>query len=390
MLLFWIVCFAGIAAAIVIAVVMLWPVSNAIAAHDVRGIPANERPEQLRIAFGSARGMMIQIGAGLLATGAFVYTARNFTLARQAHQLSEQGQVTDRYSKAIDQLGSDKVDVRIGGIYALERIATDSARDREVIIEVLAAFIRRTADRADSLPDHRPQADIKAAMIVIAGRKHSASLGQFDLKNVDLRGIRLAAVQLTGAVLAGAVLDGADLTKANLTDAVLDGADLTKANLTDAVLHGADLTKANLTDAVLHGADLTKANLTDAVLADAILVDADLSDADLSRAGLPQADLHRAKLVAANLSGADLAGADFTSAVLSRSDMTRAKLKGAIFADATLSGTIFVGADMTGVDLATLKLAGLDLTGARLDPSAWLPSGWQFERPGRPVLKRAE
>jgi hypothetical protein len=40
--------------------------------------------------------------------------------------LTKQGQVTDRYTKAIDQLGSDKIDVRIGGMYALERIARDS------------------------------------------------------------------------------------------------------------------------------------------------------------------------------------------------------------------------------------------------------------------------
>ena len=50
--------------------------------------------------------------------------------------------MTDRYTKAIEQLGSDKLDVRIGGIYALERIARDSARDHPTVIEVLAAFVR--------------------------------------------------------------------------------------------------------------------------------------------------------------------------------------------------------------------------------------------------------
>ena len=45
---------------------------------------------------------------------------------RRTYELTEQGQVTDRYTKAIEQLGSDKLDVTIGGIYALERIARDS------------------------------------------------------------------------------------------------------------------------------------------------------------------------------------------------------------------------------------------------------------------------
>ena len=41
--------------------------------------------------------------------------------AQRTVEITEQGQVTDRYSKVVEQLGSDKLDVRIGGIYALER-----------------------------------------------------------------------------------------------------------------------------------------------------------------------------------------------------------------------------------------------------------------------------
>jgi hypothetical protein len=53
-------------------------------------------------------------------------TGKTTALTRRAIELTEQGQVADRYSKAIEQLGSDKgLDVRIGGIYALERIARD-------------------------------------------------------------------------------------------------------------------------------------------------------------------------------------------------------------------------------------------------------------------------
>jgi hypothetical protein len=41
-------------------------------------------------------------------------------------QISREGQVTDRFTRAVDQLGHPEVDVRLGGIYALERIAKDS------------------------------------------------------------------------------------------------------------------------------------------------------------------------------------------------------------------------------------------------------------------------
>jgi hypothetical protein len=59
--------------------------------------------------------------------------------------------VTERYTRAIEQLGSDKIDIRLGGIYSLERIATDSTRDHPTIMEVLTAFIREHTATSDDL-----------------------------------------------------------------------------------------------------------------------------------------------------------------------------------------------------------------------------------------------
>ena len=92
----------------------------------------------------AARGSLVAavalVGAAAL-TARYTWRAAKATLAGQAidrqgqaidrerQEIDRQGQITDRYTKAIDQLGSEKLDVRIGGIYALERIARDSARD---------------------------------------------------------------------------------------------------------------------------------------------------------------------------------------------------------------------------------------------------------------------
>jgi hypothetical protein len=68
-------------------------------------------------------------------------------------RLTNEGQITDRFTKAIDQLGSPKLELRLGGIYALERIARDSEKDHWPIMEVLTTFIRvhapiaKTSDR---------------------------------------------------------------------------------------------------------------------------------------------------------------------------------------------------------------------------------------------------
>jgi hypothetical protein len=56
------------------------------------------------------------------------------------HEIAREGQITDRFTKAIAQLGEqgpEKLAVRLGGIYALERIARDSERDHWPMMEVL-------------------------------------------------------------------------------------------------------------------------------------------------------------------------------------------------------------------------------------------------------------
>ena len=111
---------AWIAVGVIAAAVSWWllvPVTDWLAHHDVGSASGS----LLQTARDAARARLLTLGAGLFAAGALVYTSQNSRLSRQAL-------VTDRYTKAIEQLGSDKPDVRIGGIYALERVARDSER----------------------------------------------------------------------------------------------------------------------------------------------------------------------------------------------------------------------------------------------------------------------
>jgi hypothetical protein len=56
---------------------------------------------------------------GVILSGTAYVGWRNFKVA-------EDKQVTERFSKAIEHLGSGKIDICLGGIYALEQIAIDS------------------------------------------------------------------------------------------------------------------------------------------------------------------------------------------------------------------------------------------------------------------------
>jgi hypothetical protein len=81
------------------------------------------------------------IGGFAVLVGA-LFTYRQIQTSRYQLEVARQGQVTERCTRAIDQLGHENLDVRLGGIYALDRIAKDSPDDRSTVYEVLTAFVR--------------------------------------------------------------------------------------------------------------------------------------------------------------------------------------------------------------------------------------------------------
>ena len=403
--------------AAVIIYLLIWYGPDLIARHDIGNVTGPLRILRLQEARNAARGQLLTLGAGLFAAAALIFTALNFNLLRRnseqadqwqrrTHELTEQGQVTDRYTKAIEQLGSEKLDVRIGGIYALERIARDSPRDHPTVMEVLAAFIREhsreqwpLAQAAADAPERATRPDVQAAVTVIGRRNRRHDLGYINLVRANLTGANLSFADLTKAnlseaVLSRAVLTGAKLAEAHLYLAMAFRASLDGADFTDAVLPGAKirytqftaahLKRADLTGADLTGADLTGSDLTEAKLSGADLTEAKLSDADLTSADLTDTKLSRANMTGANLTDADLTFADLTAAPLVRADLTRADLTAANLMSANL-----ISADLTAANMTEANLADANLTDAKWPEGVAAPDGWQQDVVSR-RLKRAD
>jgi hypothetical protein len=200
-------------------------------------------------------------------------------------RLNEEGQITDRFNIAVTHLGSSSLAVRLGGIYALQRIMQDSPPEEPSTIAVLCAFVRAHTSGATTKPQALgPPSDIQAALTVIVNRPHGHH-PQIDLDTtVDLSGADLAYAQLPNAYLSYANLAGTNLANADLAGASLNHAILTAADLAHAILNGdtylgyANLTRATLTRANLTSADLIHANLTGANFAHSIIRDTNLSD----------------------------------------------------------------------------------------------------------------
>jgi hypothetical protein len=218
-------------------------------AHTTGLTPADQSAERGRIRTG-----LVALTAGAVAVIGAYFTARTF-------QLSRRGQNTDRFARAIEHLGHKSVDVRVGGIYALEDLARDSRAHRDQVIEVLVAYVRehspwppRDAD-AEATPP--PAAvDVRAVIKVLARRdttRDPERALRLDLGSTNLREVLAAGLSLRGGRLWRARLDGAILPSADLTGANLVGARFDDASLRDATLDGAALTAASLRDADLEG-----------------------------------------------------------------------------------------------------------------------------------------
>lgn len=136
----------------------------------------------------------------------------NLKVAEDNLKISEAKALTDRFSKAVEQLGSDKIAIRLGGVYSLERLAKDSPNDYSTILEVLCAFVREGCPKltfydviAGGIDDFLAReisaasTDVQAAITAIGRvkRPNTIPVVNLDLSYVDLRGVVFAASPAT-------------------------------------------------------------------------------------------------------------------------------------------------------------------------------------------------
>ncbi|MFE9660763.1 pentapeptide repeat-containing protein [Streptomyces sp. NPDC005955] len=279
--------------------------------------------------------------------------------AREERMLHKEGQVTDRYTAAVDNLGENKVDVRLGGVYALQRIMQDSPRDQPTVANILATYVRTHATAPPPKGQDLP-ADVLAAFIALTARDVSYDQGFLP----NLRGARLPRVDLTSSARGA---------KAALGETDLRGADLRHAFLSDADLSGANLDKANLRRAALDGADLREAGLAKADLRDANLYGALLNGAGLPHSDLRRANFREARMMAASLYRSDLSGAYLSDADLRRAQLVGADLRGADLTRADLRKADLTGADLRGADLRNATVTKKQIDTARTDDTTKPP-----------------
>ena len=194
----------------------------------------------------------------LAAIGLFV----NYQDAVQNRLLTEERLITDRFAKAVEQIGNGKEEVVIGGIFSLGRIAKDSSKDQWTIMEVLTAFVRKnssmppiikelhnTKDKRQILEKLEPVTIKVQAALTVIGRRN---INKDNIQNSKFtKIINLSESNLKGVILREAHLNRANFKGSSLVDADLRGTNFYRTNFKNADLSDADLRGANLEGANL-------------------------------------------------------------------------------------------------------------------------------------------
>jgi len=389
--------------------------------------------------------------AGLVGLLGLLLTWRNQRLTQRSLEdaqrntqeqirLTEQGQITERFTRAIDQLGSTdddgnpRVEIRLGGIYGLERIDKESPNRvyHSTVMEVLTAYVRENAPWPPTMRNgHKHEDWLGTPEGQDWIRKYENNLGTHKKEKGEyeswiqttegqmwLKAVRedesskfseRGPVELPGGSSESdststeatkrdkgteQSVEPASKTPSTATEfrAILDvlnrreedrvpekhrvlldlrETDLRKTNLSGARLQAALLNRAHLEEANLSGAHLEKANLSGAHLEKANLSGAHLQGTDLRYARLTRANLFGAYLEKAALGGADLEGANLLHAHLERANLQGAIPFGANLKNASLSNAHLEGADFGLAFLLEASLREAHLQGADLG-GAWL------------------
>ena len=215
---------------------------------------------------------------GIVASSALPLAIWRGIVAEEQVDTAQQGLRNERYQKGVEMLGNEVLTVRMGGIYALQRLAREHPGEYHVqAMQSLSAFVRRPT------PDEKYEAELRAnlnaklqyninmdapvaredvqdAMLAIGARgEDDVELEKNQKFQLDLSHARLNHMNLRDRSLSRRT----NLSGTNLYDANLIGTFLLSVDLTGAWFGGADLSGARLQGAILSGATLLQAIVSD-------------------------------------------------------------------------------------------------------------------------------
>ncbi|MEU7143434.1 pentapeptide repeat-containing protein [Nocardia sp. NPDC046473] len=171
----------------------------------------NERTQQHREQVDATnRAHQERVQAHVESTAAAERAARDRAMEISEYDATER-RVTDLFAKAVEHLGSDTAPVRLGGVYALERLAHNNERYRHATADVLCAYLRMPVRREVVDEDH-----VRLAIQRIVTRRIRSGpdswpglrldLADAQLHGLDASGCDFNDVDFTGSTFSGVTI----------------------------------------------------------------------------------------------------------------------------------------------------------------------------------------
>lgn len=359
--------------------------------NSIQGI---EEFNKVLITVGSLVGAMITLG----------FLVWRTMIAQKQNAIAQENIHSTTMAKAIEQLGAMKeekvtpgraipdgspppetvtnskpnIEVRLGAIYLLEKLAREHRDLHWPIMEILCAYVRENAGPPQAPWDERfesfagdverfseaefvefiieeekkhkrpPRVDVQSALTVIGRRSEkqrawehalrlsSMSKYRFNLKNTHLSNTDFLNLEFSDT----------DFCETSLEKSVFSYACLERANFYHAILDGAEFRGAQLEQAYF---GFTQLKLNSFV--EASLNDADFQFAKVSASTFNWAKLCRANLLAAQISNTNFHLCDLAASTLASSQMKDCEFRGARLNDCNLRAARFESVDLGGATL---------------------------------------
>ncbi|WCR08257.1 pentapeptide repeat-containing protein [Paracoccus fistulariae] len=342
-----------------------------------------------------ADGNGASLGAGALVVALISspFLIWNTIIRQTTLNFQKEGHLTDRLAKAVEQLGAEKtvkkivegvtqetsepnLEVRMGGLLSLERIAQDSTaydkgRDHVRVMEIICAYIRNNAPA--SMAKDFPLGDLEPLEEGATDEQREAYLRQIEAREHEREDWLTTVNKPREDIMLALTILERRSDKQRRIEAAHGQDGVTEAEWIFATpapeLPEPPVDEAHLRDAVAdlrRGLSAWRNALSSYGGYRPDLRDTCLQKLDLSDFRLQGVRLERARLEGANLMEARLEGADLMEARLEGADLMEARLEGAVLEGARLEGADLMEARLQGAVLEEARLEGADLMEARL------------------------
>jgi uncharacterized protein YjbI with pentapeptide repeats len=258
-------------------------------------------------------------GAPFLVWRSWVAHQQATAALRQA-RVALDNHVTGIFSKSVELLGAVReikttsgdgssqthsrpnIESRLGALYSLERLLSESERDQRAILETLCAYVRENS------PAELPTDD--------ANRQELAR-GNISLKRTERSDVQAALTVIGRRPLQVQERADAEGWRLDFRESNLVGYDFTA--------HNFDC--ADFTDAFLNSAKLNTGSFKKCTFKNTVLQKARLNGADFSRSTFENCNVKAAKIEDTNFSQATFEGTDLREAAVASLDISGANLE---------------------------------------------------------------